>query len=61
MTLVTTIEVDEIDTTIEVEFENRTGHVQIIQVTDDLGNEVEITAHQEMILTDACHELAASL
>ncbi len=62
MTLITTIEVDEIDTTVEVDFDRYfNGGIVINQVTDDLGNEVEINQFQEMILTDACHELAASL
>jgi len=61
MTLLTTIEVDEIDTPVEVEFNSEFGSVEITAVTDDLGNDVPLNYHQEMILTDMCHELAASL
>lgn len=60
MTLITTIEVDEQDTTVEVEFEAQYGEVIIHSITD-AGSDVIVNQYQMAVLYDLCHEEAANV
>ena len=62
MTLVTTIEVDEVDTTVEVEFYPNYGEMTIASIVDDAtGNDVMVNQYQMATLIDLCHEEAAKV
>ena len=60
MTLYTTLEIDETDTDVKVEFTSEFGEIVIEEINDDLGNDIYLDSKNMATLFDECHEYAAN-